>query len=453
MTNVIAGADSMVPTKDDILTKIREEDVKFLQFQFMDILGAVKTVTVPSHRAETCLENGVLFDASSIVGYATIEESDMQLRPDLRTYLTIPWAAPQHKTARLICNSYEIDGKRSMGDPRHVLERMIEKCRQMTGGIFNTGPEYEFFLFKKPDPTDPQAILADHGGYFDHVPSDGADSVRKDMVSALIQMGVDVEAAHHEVAPSQHEIDLRYNEALESADTLMTVKHAVKSIAQANDMHATFMPKPLNGVNGTGMHVHQSIIHEGKNIFAEEGANYGLSDIAFKYLGGLLKYSREICVLCAPTVNSYKRLVPGFEAPVYVSWANQNRSALVRVPAGRGMATRFELRYPDPTGNPYLQFASMLAAGLAGIEEGLVPPEPVEKDLFKMNLAERRAEGIGSLPESLGHALELFRESELMRKTLGDHLFDHFIAVKEKEWDDYRTHVTGWEIRRYLSVY
>jgi glutamine synthetase len=441
----------MNDTKDKILAEVKRQDIKFIQLQFMDILGFVKTVTIPSARLEKAMDDGVVFDGSSIVGYATIEESDMRAMPDPRTFQTLAYLN-EIKTARIICNIFDSKGNRFSGDPRYVLERMMQKARDL-GYIFNTGPEYEFFTFKFDESGQPTTVPADSGRYFDLLPLDRGEMVRQKTSLHLDSMKFDVETTHHEVAPGQHEIDLRYTDALTCADRVLTMKHAIKTVALEHNLHATFMPKPIYGVCGSGMHVHQSLTRlDGENAFYDETGKFKLSELCNWFIGGALKYARETCAVLASWVNSYKRLVPGFEAPVYISWANLNRSALIRVPSGRGASTRIEVRNPDPAGNPYLQFSVMLAAGLKGIEEKITPPEPIETDIFRLSSSEREKLGIGTLPASLSEALDEMEKSELMRETLGAHVFTHFLYIKRKEWDDYRVQVTNWELDRFLST-
>ncbi len=437
--------------KTKVIKTAEKEGVNFIQMQFMDILGTVKNVTIPVTRLEKALDEGVFFDGSSVLGYATIEESDMRLMPDPKTFMVLPWTQDNLKTARLVCDVYDHEGNRFEGDPRYALQKIVEIAKKM-GYICNTAPEYEFFFLMLDENGDPTTKPSDSGGYFDLM-RDRGDNVRKEIVTYLNAMGFEVEASHHEVAPGQHEIDLKYTDAITSADRVAMLKYVTKTIAYRDGLYATFMPKPISGINGSGMHTHQSLtIPDGKNIFYDSKGEYQLSKNALYYIGGLLKYAKDICVVLASSVNSYKRLVPGYEAPVYVSWANRNRSAYIRVPAGRGLKTRVELRNPDPAGNPYLQFSVMLAAGLKGIKDKIMPPEPVEKDIFRMDLEEKKALGIESLPENLGQALDCMRESSMMREALGDHLFEHFLHIKGKEWEAYRAQVMDWEIKNLLPA-
>ncbi|HIJ00198.1 MAG: glutamine synthetase [Candidatus Methanomethylophilaceae archaeon] len=441
-------------TKEEILQIIEHEKVKFIEMQFCDILGVIKTVSIPATLAEKAINDGVYIDGSSIMGYTTIDESDMRTVPILNSFQIYPWTSDTpYKTARFMCQIYDHQGGRFAGDPRYVLERMIDKASRM-GYSYNVGPEFEFFLFKLDGNNGPLLMPNDHFGYFDLIPQDDGDIVRKEIMMYFDEMGYNVEAAHHEVADGQHEVDMRYTDALTVADRMLTLKYGIKTIAKRHGLHATFMAKPLYGQNGSGMHIHQSLIDkEGNNVFYDPDGKYQLSKECCYYIGGTLKYIREMTSVLNPTVNSYKRLVPGYEAPCYVAWANRNRSALIRVPAARKMGTRIELRNPDPTGNPYLMFAVMLAAGLKGIEDREVPPAPIEKNIFTMNGEQRLSEGIESLPDNLSYAISLTAESELMRDVLGDHIFENYIHIKNEEWDQYRTFITDWEIRRYMHIY
>lgn len=437
----------------DILKKLRDDDVRFLQFQFTDIQGLVKLLTVPVNRFESSLTEGVVFDGSSVAGYAQIEESDMRAHPDLSTYTLMPDAGNLGKVVRFVCDVYTPSGERFSGDPRYVLQKQLEKVRKK-GWDFYVGPEFEFFLFNRDSNGMPTNTPSDFGGYFDNTPLDAAVEIRQEILNSLHQLGYQPEAAHHEVAFGQHEIDLRYANALLMADRVTMLKTLIKNIAQKHGLYATFMPKPINGVNGSGMHIHQSIMttDESENIFYQSGSKYGFSETALSYLAGILKNISDGAAVLASWVNSYKRLIPGYEAPVYISWANKNRSALVRVPAGEGNRKRMELRCPDSAGNPYLQFAAVLGMGLDGIDHHLKPPEPVERDIFSMSPEEREKNGIKSMPESLGEALHHLRNSKLMKDVLGKHVFENFITVKSREWDAFRSHVTEWELKRYLPI-
>ncbi len=438
-------------TIDEVVEAAKAADVRFVRLMFSDINGTPKNVALPAERLAEVMETGVQFDASSIAGFAEIHESDMILKPDPNTFNILPWTSGDTRSARLICDVYKPDGTRYEGDPRYVLQRTIKKAEEM-GYSFFTGPECEFFLFKQDAEGHPTTKPHDAGGYFDVGTSDYGEQTRKQVVLYLEKMGFNIEASHHEVAPGQHEIDFNYGPALVSADRILTLKWVTKVVALQNGLHASFMPKPIFGVNGSGMHCHQSLWKDGENAFFDENGKYQLSETAFHYLGGMLKYTPEVTAILNSTVNSYKRLVPGYEAPCYVAWANKNRSALVRVPASRGKGTRLELRCPDPAGSPYLQTAVMLACGMAGIKEKLTPPEAVEHDIYSMSAAERRKNGIDALPGSLNDALEMFADSKLIRDVLGEHIYEQFMHVKGKDWDAYRTAVHPWEIERYLPV-
>ncbi|MEM2250509.1 MAG: type I glutamate--ammonia ligase [Candidatus Hadarchaeales archaeon] len=437
--------------EEDVIQTVKRENVKFIQLQFTDILGTVKSITIPSTQLKKALEEGIFFDGSSVLGYATIEESDMRLKPDPNSFVILPWTENDLKTARMVCEVYDHAGNRFEGDPRWALER-ITKIARKQGWICYTAPEYEFFLLLQTENGEPTTKPSDYGGYFDLM-RDRGENVRKEIVNYLNAMGFEVEASHHEVAPGQHEIDLKYADAITSADRVSMMKYVTKTIAEKHGLYATFMPKPIYGVNGSGMHTHISLMtSEGKNVFYDPKGPYKLSQEALCFIGGLIRYAREICAILASTVNSYKRLVPGYEAPVYISWANLNRSAYIRVPAGREIKTRVEVRSPDPAGNPYLQFTVMLAAGLKGIEEKILPPDPIERDIYRMTPEERETMGIESLPANLGEALECMRKSKLVREALGDHLFHHFLYVKRKEWEEYSAQITDWEIRNLLPL-
>ncbi len=443
------------PSADEILARIEAEDVKFINLQFADVMGIVKSVTIPARIFDHVIEGGQWIDGSSIAGFTRIAESDMYLIPDLSTYAVIPWERGEFTTARVICWVFNPNGDPFPGDPRHVLYRQLERVAQL-GYKFMTGPELEFFLFaKNGDTIDP--LPHDHGSYFD-LSTDLASTVRKDMVQALQEMGIDVEASHHEVAIGQHEIDFEYGDAIPTADRAVSFKYILKAIAQKHGLHATFMPKPVEGINGSGMHVHQSFrsLDTNKNAFVDESDPYGLSKIAKQFIAGQLYHARSLCGVIAPLVNSYRRLVPGFEAPVYVSWARTNRSALIRVPAIRGgntAATRIELRCPDPSCNPYLAFAVMLAAGLDGIEKDLPLPEPVEENLYHFTDEDLKRRNIPTLPATLGEAVDEMEKSDLVHSALGDHVFEKLIEAQRSEWSDFRRHVSSWERERYLGVY
>ncbi len=437
-----------------IVERAKKDGVKFISLQFTDIIGNVKSVTIPINALPEALERGAWFDGSSIEGFARIHESDMFLKPDVSTYRVIPWYEGGEKTARFICDVYTPDGKPFEGDPRFVLKRAIEEARKM-GFVYNTGPELEFFLFRKEN-AKIKPLPHDMGGYFD-LSMDLAFEVRKDMVFALEKMGIQAEASHHEVAYAQHEIDFRYSDALTTADNTITFKFTLKAIAQKYDLHATFMPKPIYGINGSGMHVHQSLfdVKTGKNVFYDPKDKYKLSKIAYHFMAGQLHHVKGMSAVLAPTVNSYKRLVPGYEAPVYICWAQINRSALIRIPRyskGREQSTRCELRCPDPSCNPYLAFAVMLKAGLDGIKRKLKPPKPVEENVYDFDDAKLRRLNIDVLPHSLWEAIKELKKDKVIQEALGPKLFERYVEAKTKEWDDFRTHVTDWEIERYLET-
>ncbi|HEX9077850.1 MAG TPA: glutamine synthetase family protein [Anaerolineae bacterium] len=442
-----------MPTPPDVLHRIEQNHIKHIDLQFTDVVGMVKNVTIPSQELPDALDNGIWFDGSSIEGFARVAESDMHLRPDLSTFAIIPWLSGEDATARLICDVYTPDGQPFAGDPRAVLSRAIAQAAEM-GFRYNTGPELEFFLLK-PGPNGGliPPIPHDAASYFD-APSDAAAGLRRQMTSTLSAFGIQVEASHHEVATGQHEIDFRYSDALTTADNAVTFRLALKIIAQMNGLYGTFMPKPIRGVAGNGMHVHQSLTYTatGKNAFADPGDPHGLSKTAKQFIAGQLAHAPGMCVVLAPLVNSYKRLVAGYEAPVYVSWARINRSALIRVPrAASPESTRLELRCPDPSCNPYLAFAVMLAAGLDGVRRELTVPEATEENLFLLD-NERRSQ-LQVLPESLKQALDALEQDEIIREALGAHICDRFISAKRLEWEDYRLEVTSWELAKYLANY
>ncbi len=440
-----------VNTVHDVIEICKKQKVLFIRLQFVDILGIPKNIVIPASRIEEALEEGIPFDGSSIAGYATIEESDKIAKPDPKSFVVLPESIEQRKTARMNCDIYEPNGRRFLGDSKYVLEKMVHKAHEM-GFIYNTGPECEFFLFKK-DGLESTLIPNDAAGYFDLSHRDLAEGVRADISLALEELGIHTYTSHHEVADGQHEINFRYDTAVATAERVLSLKYVTKVIATKHLLHASFMPKPLYGVNGSGMHTHQSLFtKKGTNAFYDPQDKHQLSKTAYYFIGGLLQYIKEICVVLNPTVNSYKRLVPGFEAPTYISWANRNRSSLIRIPSKRGKSTRCELRNPDLSGNPYIQFAVMLAAGLKGIEEKSIPPDPVEKNIYSLSRREREKYGIDQLPESLGHALNLMSKSSLVRETLGEHIFKNFLHVKSQEWEQYRMQITPWEVDRYLPI-
>ncbi len=434
-----------------VLKMAKEHDVKFTRLWFTDILGILKSFAITTEELENALDHGMGFDGSSIEGFARIDESDMVALPDPDTFQLLPWRPREHHAvARMFCDILRPGGEPFDGDPRYVLKRNLKRAADM-GYTFYVGPELEYFYFRDSKGTE----TLDDGGYFDMTPRDTATDLRRETVLTLQELGIGVEYSHHEVAPSQHEIDMRYTDALTMADNVMTYRLVVKEIALKNGVYATFMPKPVFGINGSGMHVHQSLFEEGHNAFFDASDEYHLSKTARSYIAGLLKHGPEITSVTNQWVNSYKRLVPGYEAPVYLSWARRNRSDLIRVPEyqpGKEKATRIEFRSPDPACNPYLAFSVMLAAGLDGIEKGYEAPEPVQENVYEMSDKERERRGIGMLPGSLIEAIQLTEKSEVVRKALGDHVFDAFITNKKIEWDRYRTHVSEYELKRYLPI-
>lgn len=439
-------------TREDIVRMVREQDVEFIRMQFTDIFGQLKNVAITASQVEKAVNNEIMIDGSSIEGFVRIQESDQYLRPDLDSFTILPWR-PQHgKVARLICDVYNPDGTPFVGDPRGVLKRVLAKAAEM-GYSFNVGPECEFFLFETDDDGKPTTKTGDEAGYFDLGPLDHGESTRREICMALEQMGFEIEASHHEVAAGQHEIDFRYADALTAADDIMTFKLAVKSIAQKNGLHATFMPKPVFGINGSGMHTNMSLFKDGRNAFYDESDPLKLSKTAYNFIAGLLHHVKGMVAITNPLVNSYKRLVPGYEAPCYIAWSAKNRSALIRIPAARGQATRVELRCPDPSCNPYLALAVCLAAGLDGIEKDMTPPAEINDNIFAMDAATRAARGIDSLPGSLSDAVDALEADELIAGTLGDHVLKNYVAGKRKEWDAFRMAVTDWEIGKYVILY
>lgn len=439
-------------TKEDILKLVEENGVRFIRLQFTDIFGALKNVAITEKQLEKALDNQMMFDGSSIDGFVRIEESDMYLRPNLDTFVIFPWRPQQGKVARLICDIYRPDGTPFEGDPRHALRRAIDDAAEL-GFEMNVGPECEFFLFETDENGQATTITQDKAGYFDLAPTDKGENARRDMTLALEEMEFEIEASHHEVAEGQNEIDFKYGPALETADKIMTFKLVVKAIAQRHGLHASFMPKPIFGINGSGMHVNMSLFKDGKNAFADPSDKNGLSKEAYQFIAGLLKNIKGLSAVTNPLVNSYKRLVPGYEAPVYLAWSCSNRTALIRVPASRGAGTRVELRCPDPSANPYLVLAVLLQAGLDGIKNNLeVEPETVA-NIFAMSDKEREEAGIDNLPNNLYEAVNFMKESELAKAALGEHIYENYVEAKEAEWDDYRTKVHDWEIENYLNRY
>lgn len=440
-------------TAQDIMSMAEAENVRYIRLQFTDLLGIVKNVEIPVSQLSKALDNKMMFDGSSIEGFVRIEESDMYLYPELSTWMVFPWTAGDSggKIARLICDVYNPDGTPFAGDPRSMLKRMLKEAETMGFTSMNVGPEPEFFLFKTDERGEPTLEVNDNGGYFDLAPSDLGENCRRDIVLALESMGFEIEASHHEVAPGQHEIDFKYANAVEAADQIQTFKLVVRNIAREHGLHATFMPKPLFGVNGSGMHCHQSLFSGQDNAFYDESDELGLSDTAKHYLAGLLHHARGFAAITNPTVNSYKRLVPGYEAPCYVAWSAKNRSPLVRIPASRGLSTRIELRNPDPSANPYLALAVMLASGLDGIKRRMKLSAPTNHNIYTMSEDERRAHKISSLPGDLEEALEEFQQDEVVTAALGEHIVSHFVEAKEIEWNLFRTQVHPWEREQYIN--
>ncbi|AOQ24021.1 Glutamine synthetase [Moorella thermoacetica] len=435
-----------------VLQQAEEWGVKFVRFQFTDIFGVLKNVAIPVDQLPKALNNELMFDGSSIEGFVRIEESDMYLRPDPDTFVVFPWRPHEGSVARLICDVYNPDGTPFAGCPRSTLKRVMAEAAEM-GFTMNAGPEAEFFLFHTDADGRPTLETQDRAGYFDLTPVDLGEDARRDMVLTLEQMGFEIEASHHEVAPGQHEIDFKYAEALTTADRIATFKFVVRTIAQRHGLHATFMPKPIYGINGSGMHANLSLSKDGKNAFDDPSDELGLSQVAYHFIAGIMAHARALTAVTNPTVNSYKRLVPGYEAPVYIAWSPRNRSPLIRVPAKRGASTRIEVRHPDPSCNPYLALAVLLKAGLDGIKKGLTPPPPTDKNIFAMTPAELKAEGIGVLPGSLEEALAALEQDEVIREALGPHIYERLTLAQKMECEEYRTRVHQWEIDQYLTKF
>ncbi|AEF93410.1 glutamine synthetase, type I [Desulfotomaculum nigrificans CO-1-SRB] len=442
-----------VAVKKEVLDKARELGVKFVRLQFTDIFGTLKNVAITVEQLEKALDGELMFDGSSIHGFTRIEESDMYLRPDPNTFTVFPWRPREGAVARLICDVYNPDGTPFEGCPRYALKRVLAEAKEM-GYTMNVGPECEFFLFNVDKDGKPTTETHDQAGYFDMTPVDLGENARRDMVLTLEDMGFEIEASHHEVAPGQHEIDFKYSDALDVADKIMTFKFVVRTIAQRHGLHATFMPKPIFGINGSGMHMNQSLFTlDGKNAFYDPSTPDQLSETAKYYIGGLIKHARSFAALTNSSVNSYKRLVPGYEAPCYVAWSGRNRSPLIRIPAKRGMSTRIELRNPDPACNPYLAIAAALKAGLDGIKNKITPPPPTDRNIYTMTAAEREELGIASLPASLREALMELKSNPVICSVLGEHILERFIEAKTKEWDEFRVTVHDWEVKKYLTLY
>lgn len=446
----------MTKPVEHVLKAVKESEINFIRLQFTDIFGIPKNVEIPKEKLESVLEKGIAFDGSSIEGFMRISESDMYLQPDPSTFAIYPWTmeSGNARTARIICDVLHPDGTPFQGDPRYVLKRAVAEAEKL-GYTMYAGAEAEFFLFRRTSDGQASLELHDRGGYFDLNPIDRGEKARADIVVALEKMGFDIEAAHHEVAPSQHEIDFRYAEVLKTADNIVTFRFVVKTIAMGHGLHATFMPKPVAGINGSGMHTHISLFRGGHNLFYDPKAPYGLSETAQQFLAGVIEHIGAITALANPLVNSYKRLVPGYEAPVNISWARINRSALLRVPASNTpeMSTRLELRSPDPSCNPYLAYAAILMSGLEGIKRKLKAPAPVEEDIYKLTKEQREERGIGALPGSLDEALTALTQDSVVRAALGEHILEKYLEAKEREIQAYRLSVTPWEIERYLEDY
>ncbi len=437
-------------TKEDILRIAEEKDVKFIRLQFTDIFGQMKNVAITRSQLEKALNNECMFDGSSIEGFVRINESDMYLRPDYDSFVILPW---KDRVARLICDVYCTDGETPfLGDPRNILKKVVKEAADM-GYTFNVGPECEFFLFHLDDEGNPTTDTNDVAGYFDMGPADQGEQCRRDICLALEEMGFEIEASHHEVAEGQHEIDFRFDEVVKTADNVVTFKHVVKTYARRHGLHATFMPKPVFGINGSGMHTNMSLMKDGKNAFFDPDKEYGLSDTALHFIAGILTHVKAITAVANPLVNSYKRLVPGYEAPVYIAWSASNRSTLIRVPAARGMGTRVELRSPDPACNPYIEMALCLAAGLDGIKRKLTPPASTSKNIYEMSAEELKADGIDHLPDTLECALNELEKDECMKEALGLHVCEKYMEGKRREWKKYKICVSDWEIDRYLLKY
>ena len=440
-------------TKEEILQIVQEEEIEFIRMQFVDIFGQLKNVSITASQIQKALNNQIMFDGSSIEGFTRIDESDQYLYPDLRSFAIFPWRLSQGKVARLICDVYNTDGTPFIGDPRGVLRRVTQKSKQMGFDTFNIGPELEFFLFETDEEGRATTRTRDQASYFDLGPLDQGESTRREICRMLEEMDFEIEASHHESAAGQHEIDFKYVNAMDGADKIMTLKLAVKSIAQKNGLHATFMPKPLFGVAGSGMHINMSLFRNGINLFYDPADPRGLSQTAYSFIAGLLEHTKGFTALTNPLVNSYKRLVSGYEAPCYKAWSASNRSALIRIPASQGSTTRLELRSPDPSCNPYLAVAACLAAGLDGIERGLTPPPEIPGNIYEMDAATRSSFGIESLPRTLEEALEELQKDALIMDVLGEHVAAHYIKGKHREWEEYQTRVSNWELEKYLVTY
>ncbi|MGI6449736.1 MAG: type I glutamate--ammonia ligase [Desulfitobacteriia bacterium] len=442
----------MTVSKEDILKEASDKGVKFIRLQFTDIFGVLKNIAIPIEQLPKALDGELMFDGSSIEGFARIEESDMYLRPDLNTFVTFPWRPAEGGVARLMCDVANADGTPFAGCPRTALKKVLAEAAELGYKLY-IGPELEFFLFHVDSEGRPTTSTHDKAGYFDLTPVDLGENARRDMVVNLEQMGFEIEASHHEVAPGQHEIDFKYTDALEMADKMVTFRFVVRTIAQRHGLHATFMPKPIFGIAGSGMHVNQSLFKDGRNAFYDPEAPMGLSQVATSYIAGLLVHAKAFTAITNPTVNSYKRLVPGYEAPCYIAWSGKNRSPLIRIPAKRGASTRIELRSPDPSCNPYLALAVQLKAGLDGIKQRMTPPPPIDLNIFAMDDRQRQELGIHSLPADLREALSELNKDKIIQDALGEHIYERFVAAKMKEYDSFRTAVHQWELDNYLATY
>ncbi|MUV39873.1 Glutamine synthetase [Lentibacillus sp. JNUCC-1] len=440
-------------SKEEIYAIIKEENVRFIRLQFTDMLGTIKNVEIPLSQLDKALDNKMMFDGSSIEGFVRIEESDMYLYPDLDSFVVFPWTSDKGKVARFICDIFNPDGTPFEGCPRYTLKRNLKKMEELGYSAFNIGTEPEFFLFKLDQYGEPSLELNDRGGYFDLGPTDLGESCRRDIVLELEEMGFEIEASHHEGAPGQHEIDFKYSDAIKHCDDIQTFKLVVKTIARKHNLHATFMPKPLFGVHGSGMHVNMSLFKDGENVFYDTSKELQLSDDAHYFTAGLLRHAKNYTAVTNPTVNSYKRLVPGYEAPCHVAWSAFNRSPLVRIPYSRGLSTRVELRSVDPTANPYMAMSVLLASGLDGIRNQITPPESIDQNVYEMTEQERQENGIETLPATLMDALKELQNDTIIQTALGNHLYEHFIEAKQIEWDMFRTTVHPWEREQYLTMY
>lgn len=438
--------------KEKITETIKKENIRFIRLQFADIFGTLKNVAITPNQLEKALDGRIMFDGSSIEGFVRIEESDMHLNPDLDSFTIFPWGQEDGAVCRFICDVYKTDGTPFEGDPRYILRKAVAHADSL-GYSFNVGPECEFFLFDKDEKGHPSLNTADQGGYFDLGPNDPGEIARKNIVLTLEKMGFEIEASHHECAPAQHEIDFKYAGAMHAADNIMTFKQTVKAVADKHNMHATFMPKPVFGVAGSGMHLNMSLTKDGENAFIDTSDPNGLSKVAYSFMAGIMKHIEGMTIVLNPLINSYKRLVPDYEAPIYIAWSAQNRSPLIRIPSGRGASTRIELRSADPSANPYLALALCLEAGLDGIENELVPPAPIDKNIFRMSRREIRRSGIRSLPVNMFDAIAKLEKDGFVRSVLGEHIYDKYIEAKRQEWNEYSRRVSDWEIKTYLNKY